>query len=135
MTLLELLIVTTIIGILAAIAIPAYASIRDRAEQAAARSSLRHVVLGLEMTLIDPSSGGRVDVAGVSVVDSTVGSQSSDEVAIDVVGEDLRMFLLTARANRDCVDVAHQRHGSTNWSSRSANSQPTCRPIQLGVAN
>lgn len=135
MTLLELLIVMMIIGILAGISIPAYTSIRDRAEEAAARSSLRHVILGLEMTFLDPEFSGQVDVGGVSIVDANIGARASDEVAMDVVGEERWTFLLTSRANRHCVDAAHQRQGSTTWSSRTGVSQSACRPIHHGSAS
>lgn len=134
MTLLELLIVMMIIGILAGIGIPAFASIRDRAEEAAARTSLRHVILGLEMAFLDPEFSGRVDVGGVSIVDADIGSRASHEVAMDVVSEERWTFLLTSRASRHCVDAAHERQGSTSWSSRADMSQSACRPIRHGSA-
>ena len=52
-TLLELIVNIAIIGILAAIAIPAYNAFRDKAKTAQARSDLRTIQLAIEQLAID----------------------------------------------------------------------------------
>lgn len=52
-TLIELLIVVAIIGILAAIAIPQFASYRQKAYNSAANSDLKNVKTGLESFMAD----------------------------------------------------------------------------------
>lgn len=52
-TLIELLIVVAIIGILAAIAIPQFASYRQKAYNSAANSDLKNVKTGMESFMAD----------------------------------------------------------------------------------
>ena len=52
-TLIELLIVVAIIGILAAIAIPQFASYRAKAYNAAAESDLKNIKTGMEAYMAD----------------------------------------------------------------------------------
>jgi type IV pilus assembly protein PilA len=52
-TLIELLIVVAIIGILAAIAIPQFASYRQKAYHSAANSDLKNVKTGMEAFMAD----------------------------------------------------------------------------------
>ena len=52
-TLIELLIVVAIIGILAAIAIPQFASYRQKAYNSAAQSDLKNIKTGMEAYMAD----------------------------------------------------------------------------------
>jgi type IV pilus assembly protein PilA len=57
-TLIEMLIVVIILGILIAIAVPAYLIFRDRADDAAAKSNLRAMIPAVEAFLADNGTNG-----------------------------------------------------------------------------
>lgn len=57
-TLIEMLLVVIILGILIAIAVPAYLLFRDRADDAAARSNLRAMIPAVEAYLADNGTSG-----------------------------------------------------------------------------
>lgn len=57
-TLIEMLIVVIILGILIAIAVPAYLRFRDRADDAAAKSNLRAMIPAVEAYLADNGTNG-----------------------------------------------------------------------------
>ena len=96
-TLIELLVTLGIVGILASIAIPQYASYRERAYDASARHDLRNAVHGEELYFIDhdrylscdnlgclESQGGLPGVRGLS-----------DTVSLEIIavnGDDPRYF-------------------------------------------
>jgi len=66
-TLIELLIVVVIIGLLATIAIPKFASTKDKAKMASVRSDLRNVMTAQEAYFADVNMfGGLSDLQGAS---------------------------------------------------------------------
>ena len=66
-TLIELIIVIAIIGILAAIAIPAYSNHRERAKIAEAKSDLKNIRLAIEMLATDTEKwANKRDVGGTT---------------------------------------------------------------------
>lgn len=67
-TLLELLVVTSIVGILASIAIPQYASLRARGFDSKVQAAVRHVATGEEAYF----AGNRVYTANVSDLEGMV---------------------------------------------------------------
>lgn len=73
-TLIELMIVVAIIGILAAIAIPQFASYRQRAQDSAAKSALKNLATAQEDYYVQHNIyGNRTDVAtGGWTVESTI---------------------------------------------------------------
>lgn len=72
-TLLELLVVVSIVGILASIAIPQYASYRARAYDSIVESQVRHVATGQEAYFVSHSSytSSMTDIDGL-VIDPNV---------------------------------------------------------------
>ena len=108
LTLIELLIVVTIIGILAAVLIPNLMRVRRSAQDAALQAYVRHCVTAIETELVDPNvsipagdcssipnmtaqpsavtsavitdnSDGTYSIAGVGITNSTVDVVSSGE--------------------------------------------------------
>src|SRR5690554_2335736 len=91
-TLIELLVVIVIIGILAAIAIPAFLNQREKAWQKAVESDLRNAAIAAESFGV--SNGG--DYTGVALTDlEDEGFTSSDDVTISVTSADATGFVLS----------------------------------------
>jgi len=67
-TLIELLVVIIIIGLLAAIAIPAFLGQRDKANDAAAKSAVRNAATAVEAAYTDTQSYPTADAAGVAIL-------------------------------------------------------------------
>ena len=65
-TLLELIVNVAIIGILAAIAIPAYINFRDKARVAQAKSDLRNIQLAIEQLAIDTEKWPGPQAVGIT---------------------------------------------------------------------
>jgi prepilin-type N-terminal cleavage/methylation domain-containing protein len=71
-TLIELLIVLIIIGILVAIAVPAYLGFRERADRAAAQANVRAAIPAVETYLLDTGSYAAMDAAALRAIDTGV---------------------------------------------------------------
>ena len=86
-TLIELLVVIIILGILAAIAVPAYMSFRGSAQDAAAKSNVRSAVPAAEEYYQDTtSSGGNLSYTGISptkLVGEAPGVSVTDAVSVN----------------------------------------------------
>lgn len=72
-TLTELLVVVIIIGVLLAIAVPAYISFRDRAERTAAEANLRAALPAVEVYYTDnDSSYDGMNLAALQAIDAAI---------------------------------------------------------------
>ena len=104
-TLIELLVVVLIIGILAAIAIPAFLSQRERAWESELTSTVRNVALEIEAAAV--ANGGDY-VASVNVADgptvegflTTIQGDPASPVTIPVVDLDVNEFSICGTHDR-----------------------------------
>lgn len=71
-TLIELLVVVIIIGILAAIAIPAFLGQRDRAEDAGAQSALRNAATAVEAAYVDTREYDTISATQLGAIEPTL---------------------------------------------------------------
>ncbi|MEW6582815.1 MAG: prepilin-type N-terminal cleavage/methylation domain-containing protein [Actinomycetota bacterium] len=101
----ELLIVTVMLGLLAAIAVPAILGQRERAEDATAKSLLRAGAGAVEASFTQEESYAGLDAAALRAVEPNVkwldapGAQSAEtEVSLSNVGEDTFTLTTTTRA-------------------------------------
>lgn len=108
-TLIELLVVVIIIGLLAAIAIPAFLGQREKANEAAAKSSVRSAATAVEAAYTSSQSYPADDAAGLAVlagIEPTIqwnadGSNRVDYDAAPAVGTSYT--LLATRGGRTCT--------------------------------
>jgi type IV pilus assembly protein PilA len=76
-TLIELLVVVIIIGLLAAIAIPAFLGQRDRAKNASAQSLLRNGATAMEAAYADNQSYAGVNAAALKAIEPNIAFQDA----------------------------------------------------------
>jgi type IV pilus assembly protein PilA len=127
-TLIELLVVILIIGILAAIALPAFLSQRAKAQDSEAKTAARTAQTAFETLYTDNQSytfpaGTDLEDIEPALADApayTVSNQTDDTYTVEVTSESDNVFTLTKNANgtvtRECV--ANNDKGacpSTGW--------------------
>ena len=113
-TLIELLIMMVILGILATLSVSAYLGIQTRAENAAAKSSIRAVALVAEAFSID-NVGNKNDVDGRK---ATVGYEGMtiDLLRANYDGNLAPDLSFKGKPKTDSYCVVYTR-GSVNWSA------------------
>ncbi len=102
-TLIELLVVVVIIGILAAIAIPAFLSQREKAADAATKSDLKNAATVFETKFIDGQTYATVTDADLKASSST------------------SLTLLTKNATRFCIKGTNSGNASATFYYDSTN--------------
>ena len=95
-TLIELLVVILIIGILAAIAIPAFLGQREKAQDTSAKTQARNAATAMESIYTDDQTYGAGDqLANAKLVEPTLGT---DGVTITVTGNGAAGYTVVATA-------------------------------------
>jgi type IV pilus assembly protein PilA len=93
-TLIELLVVILIIGILAAIAIPAFLGQREKAQDAGAKTQARNAATAMESIYTDDQSYGAGDqLANAQKVEPSLGTEN---VTVTVTGAGVDGYTITA---------------------------------------
>jgi type IV pilus assembly protein PilA len=93
-TLIELLVVILIIGILAAIAIPAFLGQREKAQDGGAKTQARNAATAMESIYTDDQNYGNGDMlAEAQAVEPTLGTEN---VTVTVTGADVDGYTITA---------------------------------------
>jgi type IV pilus assembly protein PilA len=123
-TLIELLVVILIIGILAAIAIPAFLGQREKAQDGGAKTQARNAATAMESIYTDDQSYGAGDqLANAKLVEPTLGTEN---ITVTVTG---------AGANGYTVTAAHSSTGQTFTLAKDASDgsiDRTCAPVGNG---
>ena len=123
-TLIELLVVILIIGILAAIAIPAFLGQREKAQDGGAKTQARNAATAMESIYTDDQSYGNGNqLAAAQAVEPTLGSEN---IAVTVAGNGAVGYTVTA---------AHATTGQTFTLVKTAadgSIARTCAPVGQG---
>ena len=99
-TLVELLVVMLILGILAAIAIPAFFNQRDKAQDADAKVTARTAETGMETYATD--HGGDytgADADALHAIEATLPDNAAGTLTVDVPGVDGGLYTVTAESD------------------------------------
>ncbi len=103
-TLIELLVVMIIIGILVAIAIPSYLSLKGRAHKSAAESDLRAFVPDIESFYADHGTYAGMTVTGLKAsYDQSINTSGSDPVYVIASSGDTTYCVTVTEANQIAV--------------------------------
>jgi type IV pilus assembly protein PilA len=119
-TLIELLVVILIIGILAAIALPAFLGQRSKAQDADAKSNARNLVTQVESCYTDSQDYQNCDTiaelpnTGLPLVDGAPGAKSAK---VGVTGASADGYTITG-ASKSGKDFIITKDGTTGVSSR-----------------
>lgn len=120
-TLIELLVVVIIIGLLAAIAIPAFLGQRDRANEASAKSSVRNAATAVEASYTTNQSYPAADAAGealLAAIEPTIqwNAEGDNRVDYAVVNADGVVYTLSATRNGRTCTYSKLTAGGSSYS-------------------
>jgi type IV pilus assembly protein PilA len=112
-TLIELLVVILIIGILAAIALPAFLNQRGKAQDTEAKSQVRTAQTAMESYYTDNQTYVGADLAALKVIEPTLDQGKATLAVVGTPGTDTYEIKSTS-ANTDSFSIAKQANGTVN---------------------
>ena len=126
-TLIELLVVILIIGILAAIAIPAFLGQRARAQDTAAKSAVREAQTAMETYYTD-NQNYNADVAGLQEIEESLKSAPGSSLA--VTPGDTSYTLTVTSVTTNTFSIAKAATGGVTRSCERKDNKGGC-PVSL----
>jgi type IV pilus assembly protein PilA len=110
-TLIELLVVILIIGILAAIAIPAFLGQREKAQDANAKTQARNAATAMESIYTEDQTYGNGDMlAAAQQVEPTLGTEN---VTLTVTGNEAAGYTIVAEHSATGHEFTLEKSGNT----------------------
>jgi type IV pilus assembly protein PilA len=114
--LVELLVVVLIIGVLAAIAIPAFLGQRDKAHDASAKSSVRNAALAAQAFATETQSYAGLDKAALPKIEPTLADGQGSTLAVSVGGGGTSYSITITSKSNNTFSIA--RDATTGTTSR-----------------
>jgi len=97
-TMIELLVVTVIFGLLAAIAIPTFLSQRDKAEDAGAKTTVSLAATAAQSYHVDKETYAGMDVTALREIEPSLAQEPGTSLAVSGTGRDTYLLDVTSKA-------------------------------------
>jgi len=98
-TIIELLVAVMIIGVLAAIAIPAFLGQREKAEDAGAKTAVRQAASAAKSYYADKETYAGMDVAALREIEPSLSQAPGTTLAVSGTGEDAYVLDVTSESS------------------------------------
>jgi type IV pilus assembly protein PilA len=127
-TLIELLVVVIIIGLLAAIAIPAFLGQRDKANDAAAKSLVRNSSTAVEAAFADTQDYATITGPALEVIEPNIDIDAAADASSNQVAflPNANGYTLSSRSKSGVLYTLTKDVTATPTTSRTCDSGPGC---------